>query len=519
VIGNTVARPNSKLAITGRTDQRLAVTNTPHEGITFGSSRHYEAGWNEVYFGDKEGMDSKGANRHGVKHHNYVHQTASVGIYVDCWNQYIEDIEIYRNTLFQTGAIAIGSEVQQSVHNIRIHHNLVYQSLKGINLFDPRPGESNPMLHDVHVWNNTLHDNGYQFETRGWTGGGIILSGSRMTDIEIKHNIVSDPMGVAMGATPSEDQDRDFRFHQNVIWPQVEDGSGDERWPEHHGDQPLYKAPSFQNPDLGLFFLTDDSPLLDDSIGFFPGAFRGQWRGDDGIDPNTQRVRLDYQGPADQQVVLLPPGLKNVNYGTKGSHRDWFYGGGMYHQDLLAMPTDRQSLAGIEWALPAHDRDPGPHAIMLGGHGSITEVDAVRGLPVAMKADQLHFLHTYNANGGLSQGEPVMQYVVHYADGSQAEIPVAWREQIGPWLTPTGEPIAIRDGRVAWYYDYTRRRPRDSFGDRQIALYAMTWRNPHPDREVRSIDVVSLNTPERDLGSGALLAVTATRAAPSPGAR
>jgi hypothetical protein len=515
VIGNTVVRPNSKLAVTGRTDQRLSVTNTPHEGMTFGSTRHYDVGWNEIYFGDKEGIDSKGANRHGVKHHNYVHQTASVGIYIDCWREHIEDIEIYRNTLQQSGAITVGSEVQQSVWNIRVHHNLVYDSLKGVNLFDPKPGPSNPQLQGVRVRNNTLYRNGYQFDTRGWTGAGVLINGSRMSDIVVEDNLIADTIGTTLGVTQARLAERQIQIRNNVFWPAVTASPGEARWPETPGENSVFVEPDFVAAEQGLFFLNGDLASTGDYTERIPGAFVGQWAGDPGIDPNTQRVRLDYQGPLPQAVIPIPPAFRNVNFGTKGSDRDWFHGGGMYNQDLLALPSDRQHWTGIEWDLPAHDRNPGPHAVMLGGTGSVTRVQAVRGLPINRSAEQLHFLHTYNPARDIEAGDVVMRYVVHYDSGQKFDIPVIWRTHVGPWLSVTGTPLALEGAEVAWFNDYTRRRPSASLGDRQIAIYSMTWNNPHPQRAIRSVDFVSTNTTERDRGAGALVAITASGGQPT----
>ena len=104
----------------------------------------------------------------------------------------------------------------------------------------------------------------------------------------------------------------------------------------------------------------------------------------------------------------------------------------------------------------------------------------VKAIPVARKVSRLLFLHTTMFNG-------TGHYVIHYADGSTAEVPVAAND----WWVPTaGEELLL-----AWA------KPQD-YGP-NVGVFLMPWSNPRPQVAVESVDLVSDSK-----GWVALLAVT-----------
>lgn len=126
---------------------------------------------------------------------------------------------------------------------------------------------------------------------------------------------------------------------------------------------------------------------------------------------------------------------------------------------------------------------------------------------MGQRADALFFLHTARVDRRLNDGErregkqlEMFRYIVHYADGGEAVVPVVSEMHIEDYRQQN--PKALPGAQLAW----TRRYP-DS--DVSTAAYAMQWNNPRPDVAIASIDMVY--GPER-CGVPCLIAVTAANA-------
>ncbi|OQA78781.1 MAG: hypothetical protein BWY31_04304 [Lentisphaerae bacterium ADurb.Bin242] len=106
------------------------------------------------------------------------------------------------------------------------------------------------------------------------------------------------------------------------------------------------------------------------------------------------------------------------------------------------------------------------------------------------EADRLYFLHTCGWDP--APGERVLSYFVRYTDGSSSEIPIRNGNEIGSWW---GGPA--NNARIAVESSNAVRNP--------IWLFCFRWKNPHPEKPIRSLDMVSANGP----GVPAIVAVTA----------
>jgi beta-galactosidase len=134
---------------------------------------------------------------------------------------------------------------------------------------------------------------------------------------------------------------------------------------------------------------------------------------------------------------------------------------------------------------------------------------AVTGLPVSGKADSLFFLHTFkrtrnwNAPPRGDRTPPVLfKYVVHYADGTSAEVPVRYGEGADNWVQE--DPLGLKGAVVAWAAPF----PNDTSG-RQAVLYQMQWDNPKPDVAIQSVDMTYDESTNGQYGVPVLLAITA----------
>ncbi len=172
------------------------------------------------------------------------------------------------------------------------------------------------------------------------------------------------------------------------------------------------------------------------------------------------------------------------------------------------LPRGRQPFAGVTYNLYNFTTSPVPNIIMLGGGGIPGNLpDHVSGIPVNAKADALFFLQAARIdnrrnNDEIKQGKKyeMADYVVNYADGSQAKVLVYAEINVDDYKQKT--PTALPGAQIAWT------KPFGTTGFSAVA-YSQQWNNPSPDKEIKSIDFVY--GPDRR-GVPALLAVTAARA-------
>ena len=104
----------------------------------------------------------------------------------------------------------------------------------------------------------------------------------------------------------------------------------------------------------------------------------------------------------------------------------------------------------------------------------------VKGIVVDKKAKELIFLHAEGWGVPVKDDEVVGRYVITYADGTKAEVPLRHNKDIGSWW-PTGfqDSKTVR-GDLAWI-------GRNS--QAQVGLYKFSWQNPHPDKTIKTVDI------------------------------
>jgi len=189
--------------------------------------------------------------------------------------------------------------------------------------------------------------------------------------------------------------------------------------------------------------------------------------------------------------------------------RGWFEGG----RDLSHLPHGDVTFGGVPYAIRDFKTSPAPSCVMLAGPGAKFQLPTeVKGLKVGAKADALFFLHTLNRVADWRPRKPdepapvLFTYVVHYADGQTARVPIIYGEGVGPWVSK--QPAGLKSASVAWSAPF----PGDQSGD-QAVLYQFEWRNPRPDVAIDSLDLTYGPEGSR-YGTPALLALTAATEAP-----
>ena len=183
--------------------------------------------------------------------------------------------------------------------------------------------------------------------------------------------------------------------------------------------------------------------------------------------------------------------------------KGWFGDKQFTFRDL---PLGKQRFAGVVYDVYDFATSPVPTVVMLGGNGVPGKLPKqVTGIPVGRKADALFFLHAARIDRPMNDQErkekkrfELFHYTVHYADGSQAIVPVV--SQIGVDNYRQDSPRGLPEAQIAWS------KPYEGTGSVAVA-YSMQWNNPHPEKEIATIDVGYGADSSR--GVPAVLAITA----------
>lgn len=179
-------------------------------------------------------------------------------------------------------------------------------------------------------------------------------------------------------------------------------------------------------------------------------------------------------------------------------------------RDLSAFPKGENRFAGVMYLIRDFKTSPLPSCVMLGGPGVTGNLPKeVKAIPVAKKADALFFLHTFKRTAewhppreGDKTPPILFKYVVHYADGQAADIPVRYGEGADHWVTK--EPQGLKSAAVAWAAPF----PNDQSGD-QAVVYQFQWTNPRPEVEIAAVDIAYDPSTDGRFGVPVLLGLTA----------
>ncbi|MFW6303208.1 MAG: sugar-binding domain-containing protein [Candidatus Sumerlaeota bacterium] len=199
----------------------------------------------------------------------------------------------------------------------------------------------------------------------------------------------------------------------------------------------------------------------------------------------------------------------------------WFGSGA---RDMSLMPKGERRLEDdVLYHITDYDTAPVPNCIVLGVRGAPEGLsEKVEDIDVNKKADMLFFLHTARVHRPVHKGErdrigakkrafelpELMRYQVHYADGETVEIPVILEKHINHWVSPN--PTPLPNAQVAataevpgidelnenalkrFVYERNANQFKDELDPASIraVVYGMQVKNPRPDVEIESIDVV-----------------------------
>jgi hypothetical protein len=191
----------------------------------------------------------------------------------------------------------------------------------------------------------------------------------------------------------------------------------------------------------------------------------------------------------------------NAYLADREGREGWFHHRPNLSEGMNHFPRDEHVLADVTYSTVDFTTSPIPDFILIGGErgrlpSHLSEMpDEVRGVAVGRKADQLYFLHTAHITRPISERErermddrknpfvlpTVMEYVLHYADGKSATIPVVLERNIDHWVRE--EPTPLLGARVGWSRRY------DDLDGNHAVVYSMQADNPRPEVEIETIDI------------------------------
>ena len=148
--------------------------------------------------------------------------------------------------------------------------------------------------------------------------------------------------------------------------------------------------------------------------------------------------------------------------------------------DLAALAIGRQTLGGVPFQVDG--------IVQLSGAAS----ESAAGFPTAIKNikidrsfTKLHLLHA--CAGKETDGVVIAKIIIHYTDGLQRELPIAYGSQTRDWQFWDFEPLNDSDSAMAWTGENLYVRAQKG----SLRLYRTTCTNPRPQSQVVGIDYVS----------------------------
>ncbi|MFP4144210.1 MAG: right-handed parallel beta-helix repeat-containing protein [Phycisphaeraceae bacterium] len=507
ILGNTIARPHStQMDFAGDTLEPVTRSKLPQEAIDLNMNTGFEIAWNQVYGGSKEAIDLI-STQQGSVHHNYVHSSLN-GIYIDSWELPITDLDIHHNFIHNafTG-IPLATEGGGALARIDIHHNIVINSkTSGLAVSEATYKAEPAPVHDIRLFQNTVDRSGYHAEAIGWHSTGIEVHGfkgnERFRGVDVFNNIVTASAQTPIASTLPM-QKHDIRISHNLVHPAenrtsaaLGEKQGEDATAMDLGEALVTEAPDYVAPGRGDYRLAEGSPAIDagndwagDSQDASPdlGALpRGSaWA--PGFD-FAGHVTAFYRG----ELRWEPVHVRRDKYTLHRNHlqRPSWFQVTRYGADFDLLGSGERAMGGIIWSIKPSDHSSEPTVMALRGHGGELDNAEIADIKVGKQTDSLAFLHVYHPGPALKDAEAgtqLFRYVVHYADGSEAVIPVRWQQDVGDWLA-TGEPEGLPKARLAWHRPYVV-KPNQT--PRYVRLLAMQWDNPRPGVAIDSIDIVT----------------------------
>jgi hypothetical protein len=152
--------------------------------------------------------------------------------------------------------------------------------------------------------------------------------------------------------------------------------------------------------------------------------------------------------------------------------------------------TPRKTLKGVPFRLDGVVL-VGPGESSSGITGEPAPVaKKVEGIPIGRKAEKLYLLQATHWHA--MEGARLGTYIVRYGDGTKEDIPIRYGQDVRDWWDfGEDQGKSISEGETAWT-GTCEAATRNGNG---IRLFLKTWKNPHPEREIATLDMVTGDQP------------------------
>jgi hypothetical protein len=230
-----------------------ACTRIWQECLTVAETNAFEIKNNQVFDCSQEGIIVKDNSSNGQVYRNHIYDVDATGLYVDSWNRYTHDIEVFQNVVHDIGdnGIALGSEDGGTLENVYVFNNIAYNN-RYVGLSVTANGLSGPMQ-GIYIFNNTLYNN-------GWTdwGGGILVDDVNAQNVIVRNNIASQNLYFQIAVNPGLPAQHVTIDHNLIDGYRHHEEEGETR-----GNDFVEGDPLFVNPTQANFHLQETSPAVD----------------------------------------------------------------------------------------------------------------------------------------------------------------------------------------------------------------------------------------------------------------
>jgi hypothetical protein len=191
------------------------------------------------------------------------------------------------------------------------------------------------------------------------------------------------------------------------------------------------------------------------------------------------KVRMENTpaSPIDRTKMTFVPidirAVCNQDYVDDGTRNSWFGFGP--HQDLRTLPTGRQIFADVDFEIIDPKQNGGKGCLAM--HGQNGEQFPRKAGPVPVNA-KFNYLVFHQASAWSRSGDVIGTYEITYTDGESVFQKIVEGKQVCDWWH--GGPI-LSDALPAWVGQVS--------DGHKVATHMYLWKNPHPDRTIKSITI------------------------------
>jgi hypothetical protein len=187
----------------------------------------------------------------------------------------------------------------------------------------------------------------------------------------------------------------------------------------------------------------------------------------------TQPAKARHEGIPERDPNADPRLIDLTDYYTLALGED---ASGVFGYTLDMLPKGVHRVGNVQYDLRGVVQVWGQP---FGGRAKKKFPEQVKAIRVGLKCRKLMFLHA--SRWTEDKVNKIGSYVIHYADGKTAEVPIVFGKDLRDWR-PVHDPGAGGPA-PAW-------QGCDKAGE-AVVLFETAWTNPKPEAQIASIDMVS----------------------------